>query len=130
MPPRYINEYNGASNASWRRIAWTQPASRRAPTWPIVWGIEFVGLFTKPFALTVRLFANMTAGHAIVAVLVGFLWGIGHYANAAIGGASTVAAFGFMLFIMLFETLIALIQAYIFTVLTAIFVSLAVAEEH
>jgi F-type H+-transporting ATPase subunit a len=98
--------------------------------WPLVWVIEVVGLLTKPFALTVRLFANMTAGHAIVAVLFGFLFGIAHYANAAVGGLATVASFGFMLFIMLFETLVALIQAYIFTVLTAIFVSLAVAEEH
>ena len=98
--------------------------------WPLVWVIEVVGLFTKPFALTVRLFANMTAGHAIVAVLFGFLFGIAHYSSAAIGGLSTVATLGSMLFIMLFETLVALIQAYIFTVLTAIFVSMAVAEEH
>jgi F-type H+-transporting ATPase subunit a len=100
------------------------------PLWPIVWLIEFVGLFTKPFALTVRLFANMTAGHAILAVLYGFLWGIAHYTNPAIGATATTATFAFMLFIMLFETLVALIQAYIFTVLTAIFTSLAVAEEH
>ncbi|MHC4550127.1 MAG: F0F1 ATP synthase subunit A [Planctomycetota bacterium] len=98
--------------------------------WPLVWLVEFVGLFVKPFALTVRLFANMTAGHAIVAVLVLFLWGVKEYNNAAIGGASTIASLAFMLFIMLFETLVSLIQAYIFTILTAIFVSLAVAEEH
>jgi len=98
--------------------------------WPLVWIVEFVGLFTKPFALTVRLFANMTAGHAIVAVLVGFMWGVAEYGNPLLGGVSTLASFAFALFIMLFETLVALIQAYIFTVLTAIFVSLAVAEEH
>ncbi len=98
--------------------------------WPLVWIIELIGLLTKPFALTVRLFANMTAGHAIVAVLFGFMWGIAHYASAATGGLATVASFAFMLFIMLFETLVALIQAYIFSVLTAIFVSMAVAEEH
>jgi len=98
--------------------------------WIILFPIEVIGLFTKPFALTVRLFANMTAGHAIVAVLVGFLWGVIHYENPAVGGAASLATFAFMLFIMLFETLVALIQAYIFTVLTAIFVSLAVAEEH
>lgn len=98
--------------------------------WPLVWVIEIVGLLTKPFALTVRLFANMTAGHAILGVLFGFLLGIGHFPSAGIGGAATVASFAFILFIMLFETLVALIQAYIFTVLTAIFVSLAVAEEH
>ncbi|NJN14110.1 MAG: F0F1 ATP synthase subunit A, partial [Planctomycetes bacterium] len=53
--------------------------------WPLIWVIEFIGLFTKPFALTVRLFANMTAGHAILAVLVGFLWGVHEYGNVAAG---------------------------------------------
>jgi F-type H+-transporting ATPase subunit a len=98
--------------------------------WPLVWVIEFIGLFTKPFALTVRLFANMTGGHAILLVLYGFLLGVKHYASPALGAPSTVASFAFILFIMLFEVLVALIQAYIFTVLTAIFTSLAVAEEH
>jgi len=98
--------------------------------WPVVWLIEFIGLFTKPFALTVRLFANMTAGHAILVVLFSFLLGIEHYASLATGASASFATFLFMLFIMLFETLVALIQAYIFTVLTAIFTSLAVAEEH
>jgi F-type H+-transporting ATPase subunit a len=97
---------------------------------PIVLPIEIVGLFTKPFALTVRLFANMTAGHAILAVLFSFMWGIQHYSSAAIGASVSVAAFGFMLFIFLFETLVALIQAYIFTVLTAIFLSMAVSHDH
>lgn len=96
--------------------------------WPLVWFVEFVGLFTKPFALTVRLFANMTAGHAIVGVLVAFLWIPGK--SLAVGVPASIASFAFMLFIMLFEVLVALIQAYIFTILTAIFVSLAVAEEH
>jgi len=98
--------------------------------WPLVFLIEVIGLIAKPFALTVRLFANMTAGHAILGVLVGFLWGVVHYSNPVLGSASSVASLAFMIFIMLFEVLVALIQAYIFTVLTAIFVSLAVAEEH
>lgn len=98
--------------------------------WPLLFVIELIGLFTKPFALTVRLFANMTGGHAILLVLFGFLLGIQHYASPLIGVPSTLASFAFILFITLFEVLIALIQAYIFTVLSAIFVSLAVAEEH
>ena len=106
------------------------PGGVPKPLIPLIFPIELVGLFTKPFALTVRLFANMTAGHAILAVLFGFMMGVKTYANPVVGGAASVAAFGFMLFIFLFETLVALIQAYIFTVLTAIFLSLAVAEEH
>lgn len=100
------------------------------PLWPIVFLIEFIGLFTKPFSLTVRLFANVTAGHALLAVLFGFLIGVEHYAKPVAGAPETIAAVGFILFIMLFETLIALIQAYIFTVLSAIFISQAVAQEH
>jgi F-type H+-transporting ATPase subunit a len=98
--------------------------------WPLVFVIEFIGLFTKPFALTVRLFANMTGGHAILLVLFGFLYGTAHANKGLLGIPSTIASFAFVLFIMLFEVLVALIQAYIFTVLTAIFLSLAVAEEH
>jgi len=63
-------------------------------------------------------------------VLFGFLLGVQHYASPAIGVPSTLASFAFILFITLFEVLIALIQAYIFTILSVIFVSLAVAEEH
>jgi F-type H+-transporting ATPase subunit a len=111
---------------------WVQLVPHGVPIllWPLVWIIEVIGLLTKPFALTVRLFANMTAGHAILAVLFGFLWVPARYPNAVLGATASVASFAFMLFIMLFETLVALIQAYIFTVLTAIFTSLAVAEEH
>lgn len=100
------------------------------PLIPIVFIVEFMGLFTKPFALTVRLFANMVAGHALLAILFGFLIGVEHYAHPIIGMPETIAAVGFILFIMVFETLIALIQAYIFTVLSAIFISQAVSHEH
>jgi len=78
----------------------------------------------------VRLFANMTAGHAIIAVLLGFLWGASAYRGLFVEVSGTFSAFAFMLFMMLFETLVALIQAFIFTILTAIFMSVAVAEEH
>jgi F-type H+-transporting ATPase subunit a len=98
--------------------------------WPLLFVIEFIGLFTKPFALTVRLFANMTGGHAALLAMFGFLYFVPHANSGIIGIPTTVASFGFILFILLLETLIALIQAYIFTILSAIFVSLAVAEEH
>ena len=106
------------------------PKGTPAFLWPLVFVIELIGLFTKPFALTVRLFANMTGGHAILLVLFGFLYFVPHANKGLLGIPSTIAAFGFILFISLFEVLVALIQAYIFTVLSAIFVSLAVAEEH
>lgn len=111
----------------WKSIV---PSGVPAVLVPIVFIVEFMGLFTKPFALTVRLFANMVAGHALLAILFGFLIGIEHYAQPVAGMPETIAAVGFILFIMVFETLIALIQAYIFTVLSAIFISQAVAHDH
>lgn len=100
------------------------------PLIPIVWIIEFVGLFAKPFSLMVRLMANMTAGHAIMAVLLGFLYGASAWRGAFVEVSGTLSSFAFMLFMMMFETLVALIQAFIFTILTAIFMSVAVSEEH
>ena len=111
---------------------WTNLVPHGLPWWLVVpvWLIELVGLVTKPFALMIRLFANMTAGHAIIAVLLSFMFGMGAWRGAFVEVAGTFSSFAFMLFMMLFETLVALIQAYIFTVLTAIFLSVAVAEEH
>lgn len=83
--------------------------------------IEIVGLFVKPFALTIRLFANMTAGHVVLFALLGFIFFFKIW-------LITPAIVGFSVFIMLLELLVALIQAYIFTMLTAIFVGLAIGE--
>ena len=65
-----------------------------------------------------------------IAVLIGFMWGVTAWRGAFVEVTGTFSAFAFMLFMMLFETLVALIQAFIFTILTAIFMSVAVAEEH
>ena len=107
--------------------------------WPIVWLIEVFGLFTKPFALTVRLFANMTAGHVILAVLGTFLvagtealgegrMGMGGWLGLKFGVG--IPTLGFALFINTFEVAVAFIQAYIFTTLSAIFVGQCLSHEH
>lgn len=95
--------------------------------WFILWPIEFLGLLVKPVALTIRLTANMTAGHIILAVLVGFLtlqMGVG--VSILVKGAS---ALGYAA-ITAFEVAIALIQAYIFTVLSTVFVGASLSHEH
>ncbi|GAB1372529.1 hypothetical protein MASR1M45_25910 [Candidatus Kapaibacterium sp.] len=82
--------------------------------------IEIIGLLVKPFALTIRLFANMTAGHtAILLSLLGVLF---FFNSVALSPAITA----FSLFIYALELLVAFIQAYLFTILTAIFVGLAI----
>jgi F-type H+-transporting ATPase subunit a len=97
--------------------------------WPLVFLIELVGLLTKPFALTVRLFANMTAGHVILGVLSVFLLVA---QEQGLGMSMLVAppSLVFYLFILVFEVFVALIQAYIFTTLSSIFVGLALSHEH
>ena len=83
-----------------------------------MWPIEFVGLFTKPFALTVRLFANMTAGHVVILSLLGLIF----VQKSLVWVPVSVP---FALFIYLLEILVALLQAYIFAMLTALFIGLA-----
>lgn len=84
--------------------------------WPIMWPIEFIGLFTKPFALAIRLLANMTAGHMIILVLLGFIFQFQSYVIAPISVVGAVA-------IYMLELFVALLQAYIFTFLTSLFIS-------
>lgn len=94
--------------------------------WPvliILIPIEIVGIFTKPFALMVRLFANMTAGHIIVLALVSIIF---INQNAAWGGLSVPMA----LFISVLELLVAFLQAFLFTMLSALFIGAAVEEAH
>jgi len=97
---------------------------------PLIFLLEFLGILTRTFALAIRLFANMLAGHALFAVLFGFVVGIATFSHGWQSILPTLSSGLFIIFLMLFEVLIALIQAYIFTILAVIFVSLAVAETH
>ena len=95
------------------------------PGWlfPIMAVVEVLGLFTKPFALAVRLFANLTAGHIVIAALIGLIFILNTYYVAPVSIA-------FALFIYLLEILVALIQAYIFTMLSGLFIGMAVHQDH
>ena len=84
--------------------------------------IEIIGKLAKPFALAVRLFANMTAGHALVLALIGLTFTFHSY---WVGGASSLMA----TFIMLLEIFVAFLQAFVFTLLTAVFIGL-MRQEH
>lgn len=97
--------------------------------WPLVFVIEIVGLLTKPFALMVRLFANMTAGHVILGVLSVFLLVAQEMGGVRLGLIAP-PSIAFYLFILAFEVFVALVQAYIFTTLSSIFVGLALSHEH
>src|SRR5690554_5809742 len=95
------------------------------PAWllPIMIPVEFLGILTKPFALMMRLFANITAGHIMILSLISLVF---MFKSIAIAPASVALA----LFVSVLELLVAALQAYIFTVLTALFIGMAVQEEH
>ncbi len=95
------------------------------PTWilPVMFIVEILGIFTKPFALAIRLFANMTAGHVVILSLIGLIFILKTIYVAPV-------SVGFALFIYLLEILVAFIQAYIFTILTSLFIGMAVHQEH
>jgi len=95
------------------------------PAWllPIMFVVEILGLFTKPFALAIRLFANMTAGHIVILALIGLIFILNTYIVVPVSIA-------FALFIYLLEILVALIQAYIFTMLSSLFIGMAVHQDH
>ncbi len=99
---------------------WIKEFTGGAPwgIWFIMIPIEILSMFTKPFALTVRLFANMTAGHAVILSLVGLIFLLQTLVVVPV-------VTGFTLFIYGLELLVAFIQAYVFTMLTAVFVGLA-----
>lgn len=84
---------------------------------PILTPIEIVGKFTKPFALMIRLFANMTAGHVIMLALISLIFTFGSW---FIAGLPVAMALG----IMLLELFVALLQAFVFTLLTSVFIGL------
>lgn len=96
---------------------------------PILILVEFLGVFIKPFALIIRLFANMVAGHIIIICLISLIFIFGQLSPAVGWGASPVAV-GFTVFIYMIEILVAFLQAYIFTTLTAVFIGLAREEPH
>ena len=83
--------------------------------------VEIIGKLSKPFALAVRLFANMTAGHVLVLALIGLTFLFQSY---LVGAAAAVLATG----IMLLELFVAFLQAFVFTLLTSVFIGLMRAE--
>ncbi len=112
----------------WKDILWPDvPVFLKAPL-PIMPIIEIVGIFTKPFALMVRLFANIFAGHSIILVLTSLIFVVAGM-GAVIGTSMTAVFVLFSVFMLFLEILVAYIQAYVFTMLSAVFIGLS-RQEH
>ena len=114
----------------WKEIFWPDvPMFLKAPL-PIMPLIEFFGIFTKPLALLIRLFANIMAGHAIILSLVSIIF-ITVKLGPAVNASMTFASVLFSIFMTTLEVLVAFIQAYVFTMLSAVFIGMSrVKEEH
>ena len=114
----------------WKDIFWPE-----VPLWlkfpiPIMPMIEVFGIFTKPAALMVRLFANMMGGHMIVIVLTLLIFIFAALGGVAVGAGTSVVSVAFSLFMLLLDTLVSFIQAYVFTMLSTLFISMAVCDPH
>ena len=113
----------------WKEIFWPDvPTWLKAPV-PMMPLIEFFGIFTKPFALMIRLFANIMAGHAAVLSLIAIIF-ITVKAGPIINGSMTFVAVVFGIFMNALEILVAFIQAYVFTMLSAVFIGLSRVKGH
>ncbi|MDE6323115.1 MAG: F0F1 ATP synthase subunit A [Paramuribaculum sp.] len=113
----------------WKEIFWPD-----VPLWlkfpiPIMPIIELFGVFTKPAALTIRLFANMMGGHMIVIVLTLFIFIFAAF-GPAVTGVTTVFSVLFSLFMLLIDVLVSFIQAYVFTMLSTMFISFGTERGH
>lgn len=105
------------------------------PAWlkifPLMPLVEVIGVFTKPIVLLIRLFANITAGHIMILSFMALIFILSGIFGAAVGGGVTLVSLFMSVFIDLLECLVAYIQAFVFTMLTALYIGMAVAEpEH
>lgn len=96
---------------------------------PIMPAIEIVGMFTKPFSLMLRLFANILAGHMMILGVVAMIF-VTATMGAAINGPLTVVSVLIGVFMDVLECLVAFLQAYVFTMLSSVFIGLSRAEHH
>ena len=108
----------------WKDIFWPH-----VPTWlkvpvPLMPLVELFGVLTKPFALMIRLFANIMAGHSVILALTAIIF-MTVSMGPAINGTMTFVSVIFNIFMNLLELLVAFIQAYVFTMLSAVFIGLA-----
>jgi len=96
---------------------------------PLMPVVEIMGVFTKPFVLMVRLFANITAGHIIILGFISLIFIFGNM-NVGLGYGFSVLSVAFAIFMGLLELLVAFLQAYVFTLLSAIYFGMATEEHH
>ncbi|MBN1986680.1 MAG: F0F1 ATP synthase subunit A [Prolixibacteraceae bacterium] len=106
------------------------PIWLKFPLFPLMQVVEFSGMITKPIVLMVRLFANMLAGHMIVTVFVSLIFIFASLFGAGVGLAASPISIAFSVFILMLDVLVSFIQAYVFTLLSALYFGMATADHH
>lgn len=114
---------------------WKEIYNPDVPWWlkyplPLMPIVELTGVFTKPFVLMVRLFANMMAGHMIVTVFVSLIFIFANLNGPVVGWVVSPLSVAFSVFILLLDVLVSFIQAYVFTLLSALYFGMATSEHH
>jgi F-type H+-transporting ATPase subunit a len=113
----------------WKHIFWPPGV----PTFvkPILIPVEVLGMFTKPFALAFRLFGNMVSGHLVILSILGLIFIFTAQFGSAVGiGTALFVSVPLTVFIFVLKLAVSLIQAYVFTMLSALFIGLAIEEHH
>jgi len=107
-------------------------ATPGVPVWllPLMIPIEIMGVFTKPVVLCLRLFANITAGHIIILSFMSLIFIFANQYGAVAGYGVSIVSLAFGIFMNLLELLVAFLQAYVFTLLSALYFGAAVEEHH
>ena len=115
-----ITQFSG-NKTYWRHIF----APPGVPLWllPVMIPVEIIGLFSKPGALMIRLFANITAGHIVILSLICLIF---IFSSLTVAPVSII----FVIFMDFMELLVAFLQAYIFTLLSSLFIGMAIPENH
>lgn len=122
----FLTQWNGSKN-HWEHIFWFPGV----PGWVriLLTPVEILGLFTKPFALAVRLFANMLSGKIMIICILGLIFIFTEYFGTGFGIGMSLFSVPLTVALYVLKAFIGLLQAYIFTLLSAVFIGMA-AEEH
>ena len=123
----FIVQFSG-NKSYWTHIFW--PPGVAIPIKLILIPVEVLGIFTKPIALAFRLFGNMVSGHLAIVSVLGLIFVTAAKINLFIGGVFIPFSMAITIFIYLLKLLVSFIQAYIFVMLSAVFIGMAVEEHH
>lgn len=123
------------TNISGNKHYWTDIFNTPGvPAWlkifPLMPVVELMGVFTKPIVLMIRLFANMAAGHIVVLGFVVMIFILSNSISVWVGAGVSIFSVLFSVFIDVLECLVAYIQAFVFTMLSALYIGMAVQEPH